>query len=52
MNKLILPTGLHFTPNGYKILFEAVKDKIEQQWPDQRPEALPPQFPYWSEAPK
>lgn len=44
--------GLHFTSNGYKVLFSAIKEKIESTWPDESAGQLPPVFPPWPDAPK
>ena len=42
--------GLHFSPSGYKVVFEAVKEKIERTWPEESPSNLRPVFPFWQEA--
>jgi len=44
--------GLHFTPEGYKIMYTEVMKVIRATWPDQAPENLPMIFPRWQEAPK
>lgn len=41
--------GLHFNPEGYKILFREVMEVIEREWPAQKPERLPMVLPAWSD---
>ncbi|KAL2221598.1 GDSL Lipase/Acylhydrolase family protein [Thermoascus aurantiacus ATCC 26904] len=48
----LLSDGLHFTPEGYKIMYTEVMKVIRATWPDQAPENLPMIFPRWQEAPK
>ncbi|KAL1998670.1 hypothetical protein VTN02DRAFT_5769 [Thermoascus thermophilus] len=48
----LLSDGLHFTPEGYKIMYREVMRVIRATWPDQAPENLPMTFPHWQEAPK
>ena len=42
--------GLHFTGQGYKLLFDSVQEKLETTWPELSALAHPPVFPYWQEA--
>ncbi|KAJ5815661.1 Esterase SGNH hydrolase-type subgroup [Penicillium riverlandense] len=44
--------GLHLTPDGYRIVYDAVMQVIVRNWPDQDPEVLPMVFPSWLDAPK
>ncbi|KAL1964988.1 hypothetical protein VTN77DRAFT_6188 [Rasamsonia byssochlamydoides] len=44
--------GLHFSGEGYKIMFDEVMKVIQATWPDQVPERLPMIFPGWEVAPK
>lgn len=41
--------GLHFEPEGYRILFEELMKVVAEQWPDQVPEELPMVFPAWND---
>jgi hypothetical protein len=43
-------TGLHFTPEGYKKMYEAVIRVIRDELPELSPENLPFVFPPWVEA--
>lgn len=45
-------TGLHLTPDGYRIVYEEVMKVIRANWPDQTPEQLSRVFPGWQDAPK
>ncbi|KAL9603491.1 MAG: hypothetical protein Q9219_001178 [cf. Caloplaca sp. 3 TL-2023] len=47
----VLRDGLHFSPLGYELLFQAIMELIERQWPDQRPEQLNFVHPAWQSAP-
>jgi isoamyl acetate esterase len=47
-----LNIGLHFTSEGYKVMFDVVMETIRKNWPDQDPEKLPFVFPGWVDAPK
>ncbi|KAF2718033.1 lipolytic enzyme [Polychaeton citri CBS 116435] len=44
-----LHDGLHFSPAGYEILYEALMDLISKVWPDQLPENLPMVLPDWKD---
>ncbi|MCJ1316743.1 hypothetical protein MMC15_002064 [Xylographa vitiligo] len=44
--------GLHFNPEGYRVLFQALMNTIETNWPKDSPSAIPFRFPLWTEAPK
>jgi lysophospholipase L1-like esterase len=44
--------GLHFTGDGYRLMYEEVMKTIIAKWPDQAPETLEMVFPGWMEAPK
>jgi len=46
----VLVDGLHLSSTGYKLLYDALKELIEREWPDQVPEALDPVFAPWNEA--
>ncbi|ODM20654.1 hypothetical protein SI65_03707 [Aspergillus cristatus] len=48
----LLSDGLHFTSEGYKVMFDVVMETIRKNWPDQDPEKLPFVFPGWVDAPK
>ncbi|KAL4785794.1 SGNH hydrolase-type esterase domain-containing protein [Aspergillus varians] len=48
----LLTDGLHFTPDGYRIVYDEIVKAIATNWPDQVPEKLPQIFPPWNEAPK
>ncbi|CAO2651372.1 Nn.00g039420.m01.CDS01 [Neocucurbitaria sp. VM-36] len=41
--------GLHFEPEGYRVLFQELMKVIAEQWPDQIPEKLPMVFPAWND---
>jgi lysophospholipase L1-like esterase len=43
-------TGLHFTPEGYRMMYKAVIEVIKQNLPELSPENLPFVFPPWVEA--
>ncbi len=45
--KLIKFPGLHFNPDGYKLLFDATMSTIKQRWPDQDSDVLPFVSPTW-----
>ena len=42
--------GLHFAPEGYRIMYKEVVRVIKQKLPDLAPENLPFVFPPWVEA--
>jgi len=48
----MLSDGLHFNPEGYRVLFQALMNTIETNWPKDSPQAIPYRFPLWTEAPK
>jgi hypothetical protein len=43
-------TGLHFTAEGYKMMYKAVQMVIKDELPELSPENLPFVFPPWVEA--
>jgi len=43
--------GLHFTPEGYEVLFEELMRKIQSSLPECSPQAIPDRFPYYKDAP-
>jgi hypothetical protein len=42
--------GLHFTPEGYKLMYKAVTKVTKEELPELCPENLPFVFPPWWEA--
>jgi hypothetical protein len=42
--------GLHFTPEGYKLMYEAVTKVTKEELPELCPENLPFVFPPWAQA--
>jgi lysophospholipase L1-like esterase len=44
------PTGLHFNPAGYDILFQELMKHIAERWPDQMPDVLDMVLPRWNDA--
>ncbi|KKK13998.1 hypothetical protein ARAM_006906 [Aspergillus rambellii] len=44
--------GLHLTADGYRIVYDAVIEAIDKNFPDQAPRKLSMVFPPWVEAPK
>lgn len=44
--------GLHFTGEGYKIMYNEVMKTLRATWPEEAPENLPEVFPGWEVAPK
>ncbi|KAL8775298.1 MAG: hypothetical protein Q9209_000305 [Squamulea sp. 1 TL-2023] len=44
-------TGLHFTPEAYKVLFESTMNVIRREWPEQSPDKLQFVHPWWPFAP-
>lgn len=47
-----MSSGLHLSPTGYKVLFEATMLYIENTWPDQSPDELSFEYPPWPVAPR
>lgn len=47
-----LSLGLHFTGNGYKLMYDEVMKTIRATWPEEAPENLREVFPPWDIAPK
>lgn len=45
-------SGLHLTPDGYKIMYNAVMQTIRTKWPEQDPEKMSMVYPGWLEASK
>lgn len=45
----LLSDGLHFTGEGYRVLYEEMMSLIERTWPDQMPERLPMWMPAWDD---
>lgn len=43
----LLSDGLHFTPAGYKLVFDELVNLIAVKLPEHRPENLPQIFPDW-----
>ncbi|GFR50784.1 hypothetical protein Agub_g13049 [Astrephomene gubernaculifera] len=43
----LLCDGLHFSPAGQERLGALLRELLQREWPDVRPEALPMQFPAW-----
>lgn len=39
--------GLHFNPDGYRVLYTELMKLIEKQWPEQIPEKLSYVLPTW-----
>ena len=44
----ILLTGLHFNPPAYRVLYDELRQTLEQTWPDSNPERLEKHFPDWN----
>ncbi|KAK5118346.1 hypothetical protein LTR62_002859 [Meristemomyces frigidus] len=44
-----LHDGLHFSGEGYRVLFDEMMAFISQTWPDQMPTSLPMVFPAWDD---
>ncbi|KAE8352244.1 SGNH hydrolase-type esterase domain-containing protein [Aspergillus coremiiformis] len=44
--------GLHLTADGYRVVYDAIMETIQVNWPEQGPERLPSVFPPWTEAPR
>lgn len=49
---MLIYLGLHFTPDGYKVLYDAVMQTIRTKWPEQDPDTMPMVYPGWMEAPQ
>lgn len=47
---LIWIVGLHFTPEGYRVMFREVMRVIREDLPRLSPENLPFVFPSWEQA--
>lgn len=47
----IIWKGLHFNPEGYRLMYSEVMKVIREQIPDQSPEKLPSVYPPWEQAP-
>ncbi|OAP54776.1 hypothetical protein AYL99_11224 [Fonsecaea erecta] len=45
----LLSDGLHFTPQGYQLMYEELVQVIKEKLPDQLPEKLPMIFPDWKD---
>ncbi|KIX96475.1 uncharacterized protein Z520_07741 [Fonsecaea multimorphosa CBS 102226] len=45
----LLNDGLHFTPQGYELMYQELVQLIQHQLPDQLPEKLPMIFPDWKD---
>lgn len=43
--------GLHFNPEGYRLMYDEVMKIIREEIPDQSPEKLPTIYPPWEQAP-
>ena len=46
----MIVAGLHLNPDGYKIMYEELRQLIEQKLPDETPEKLPFVLPSWDDA--
>ena len=44
--------GLHFSPDGYRVLYAELMKLIESRWPEQVPEKLPYVLPAWDDGPE
>ncbi|KAK5174758.1 uncharacterized protein LTR77_001841 [Saxophila tyrrhenica] len=44
-----LHDGLHFTRAAYRVLYDGMMDLIQENWPDQTPDALPFVLPRWDD---
>ncbi|ERF77237.1 hypothetical protein EPUS_05806 [Endocarpon pusillum Z07020] len=47
----LLRDGLHFNPEGYRLMYNEVMKVIRERIPDQSPERLPFVYPPWERAP-
>jgi isoamyl acetate esterase len=47
----MLYDGLHFSPEGYKVLYGELMALIEREWPEEMPSRLPMKLPAWDEVP-
>jgi len=47
----LLADGLHFSGDGYRLLFFELMTLIERTWPDQMPSRLPGRLPAWDYQP-
>lgn len=46
-----LSLGLHFNPEGYRVMYDELLSVIRERLPDHRPENLPSVYPHWEQAP-
>lgn len=46
---LLTLTGLHFSPEGYRVVYDELMALIAHTWPDQVPEDLPFVLPAWND---
>ncbi|OBT93558.1 hypothetical protein VE01_08367 [Pseudogymnoascus verrucosus] len=44
----LLSDGLHFNPPAYRVLYDELRQTLEQTWPDSHPERLEKHFPDWN----
>ena len=44
--------GLHFSPDGYRVLYAELMKLIERRWPEQIPEKLSYVLPAWDDGPQ
>ncbi|KAH9826972.1 Isoamyl acetate-hydrolyzing esterase 1 [Teratosphaeria destructans] len=44
-----LSDGLHFSPEGYKVLYGELMSLIQREWPDQMPSRLRMKLPAWDD---
>ena len=44
--------GLHFSPDGYRVLYAELMKLIERRWPEQIPEKLSYVLPAWGDGPE
>ena len=45
----LLSDGLHFTGEGYRVLYREFMGLVEREMPELRAEALPEVFPAWDD---
>ncbi|ODH49861.1 hypothetical protein GX48_03950 [Paracoccidioides brasiliensis] len=48
----LLSDGLHFSPEGYRVMYREVMRVIRARYPELAPERVPMRFPGWEKAPK
>lgn len=50
--RLLMVSGLHLSPEGYRVVFAEVLKAVKENWPEQDPERLPMVYPWWMKAPR